>query len=242
VQKDKLREIVIDMRKYLLIIVALFAMNFKTTAQTVNQNAGWLFLMNSTKFNDKWGMHFDFQVRTQDEWDGVRSLLIRPGITYFINKNSDATLGYLYTPTFLRSDGTADNTQTEHRIWEQYIYKHKISSINVTHRFRLEQRFVEEEFSQRGRYFLRFMAPLKKGAETFNEGLFAALQNEVFLNVQNKDQVNGSVFDQNRAYGAVGYRFSPKVDVEVGYMNQSVNGRTSNTSNNIVQLALYTRF
>jgi hypothetical protein len=237
-----LREIVTDMRKYLLIIVAIFAMNFKTTAQTINQNSGWLFLMNSTKFNEKWGMHFDFQVRTQDEWDGVRSLLIRPGITYFINKNSDATLGYLYTPTFLREDGSADNTLTEHRIWEQYIYKHKISSINVSHRFRLEQRFVEEQFSQRARYFVRFMIPLKKGTETFNEGFFAALQNEVFLNVQNKDEVNGSVFDQNRAYGAAGYRFSPKVDVEVGYMNQSVNGRNSNTNNNIVQLALYTRF
>lgn len=230
------------MRKYLLIIVALFAMNFKTTAQTVNQNAGWLFLMNSTKFNDKWGMHFDFQVRTQDAWDGVRHILIRPGLTYFINKSSDVTVGYLYTPTFLRLDGAADNTLTEHRIWEQYIYKHKFSSINVSHRFRLEQRFVEDQFSQRGRYFVRFMAPLQKVDGSFDEGFFGALQNEVFLNVQNKDQVNGSLFDQNRAYGALGYRFSPKVDVEAGYMNQSVNGRNNNTSNNIIQVALYTRF
>jgi hypothetical protein len=71
---------------------------------------------------------------------------------------------------------------------------------------------------------------------------FAAVQNEVFLNVQNKDEVNGSLFDQNRAYGAAGYRFSPKVDVEAGYLHQSVNGRNFNTNNHIVQVALYTRF
>jgi len=235
------------MRKYLLMIVVLFAMNFKTTAQTINQNSGWLFLMNTTKFNDKWGMHFDFQVRTQDEWDGVRHLLIRPGITYYINKSSDVTLGYLFTPTFLKSDGSSDNTLTENRIWEQYIYKHKFSSVNVSHRFRLEQRFIEQNgakdlFSQRARYFVRFMVPFKKGTGAFEEGFFGALQNEVFLNVQNKDKLNGALFDQNRVYGAAGYRFSPKVDVEAGYMNQSVNGRNNNTSNHIIQLALYTRF
>jgi hypothetical protein len=160
------------MRKYLLMIVVLFATNFNTTAQTVNQNSGWLFLMNTTKFNDKWGMHFDFQMRSQDQWDGVRHLLFRPGITYYINNKSDVTLGYLFTPTFLRADGAADNTLNEHRIWEQYIYKHKISSINVSHRFRMEQRFVEDQFSQRGRYFLRLMIPFQKGTGSFDEGFF----------------------------------------------------------------------
>ena len=235
------------MQKYLLVIIALFAMNFKTLAQTVVQNSGWLFLMNTTKFNDKWGMHFDFQVRSQDEWNGVRNLLIRPGITYYLNKNSDVTLGYLLTPTYNKPAGLPSFILNENRIWEQYIYKHKISAVNISHRFRLEQRFIgrnsaDDLFSQRARYFVRFIVPLKKGEETFNEGFFAALQNEVFLNIQNKNQLNRSVFDQNRAYAAAGYRFSKKADLEAGYMNQSVNGLTNNTSNHIIQLALYTRF
>ena len=67
------------------------------------------------------------------------------------------------------------------------------------------------------------------------------MQNEIFLNVQNKDKINNSLFDQNRVYAALGYRFSPKIDVGAGYMNQSTNGATNDVSNNIVQLALYTR-
>lgn len=219
-------------------------------AQTVNQNTGWFMFLNSTKFNDKWGMHFDFQVRTQDSWDGVRNLLIRPGVTYYINKNSNATVGYLYTSTSLQftpAMASAKSTLTEHRIWQQYIYNHQPwKGAALSHRFRLEQRFIERQtddlFSQRFRYFFRLVQPLQKQKGAFTKGMFAALQNELFFNLQNKDQLNGSLFDQNRAYLAVGYRVSKSFDIEAGYLNQSIKGANSNTVNNVAQLALYTRF
>ncbi|RZK55948.1 MAG: DUF2490 domain-containing protein [Pedobacter sp.] len=221
-------------------------------AQTVNQSTGWFLFLNSTKFNDKWGMHFDLQLRSEDKWDGLRNLLVRPGVTYYINKNSNATLGYLFTQTYLPNDilvGAAPlkNTLTEHRIWQQYIYSHQPwKGATLSHRFRLEQRFIERQtddlFSQRLRYFFRLVQPLQKQEATFTRGGFVALQDELFFNIQNKDDLNGSVFDQNRAYLAAGYRFSKKLDVELGYLNQAINGRTSNTINNVVQVAVYTRF
>ncbi|WAC41102.1 DUF2490 domain-containing protein [Pedobacter sp. SL55] len=228
---------------------------FTTTslfAQTINQNTGWFLFLNSTKFNDKWGMHFDLQLRSEDKWDGLRNLLVRPGVTYYINKNSNATLGYLFTQTYLPNDilvGAASlkNTLTEHRIWQQYIYSHQPwKGAALSHRFRLEQRFIERQtddlFSQRLRYFFRLIQPLQKQEGAFTKGVFAALQNELFFNIQNKEKVNGSLFDQNRAYLAVGYRVSKGFDVEAGYLNQSINGASRNTVNNVAQLALYTRF
>jgi hypothetical protein len=239
------------MRKILLLTIFSFA-PFLIQAQTTNQNTGWLFFLNSTKLNDKWGLHFDFQMRSQNNWDGVRNVLVRPGITYYISKKSNVTLGYLYTPTFLQDNnivggGSIKSTLTEHRIWQQYIYSHQPwKGASLSHRLRLEQRFIERQtndvFSQRLRYFFRLVQPLQKPEGAFNKGLFAALQNELFFNVQHKNQLNGSLFDQNRAYVAAGYRFSKSFDVEVGYMNQFVKGAMSNTSNNIVQLAVYTRF
>lgn len=237
------------------ILLALF-LSLPTSlifAQTVNQNTGWLFFLNSTKFNDKWGAHFDLQVRSQDNWDGIRNLLIRPGVTYYINKNSNATLGYLFTQTYLLDKivvggGSLKNTLTEHRIWQQYIYSHQLwKNAGLSHRFRLEQRFIEQRqtddlFSQRFRYFFRLVQPLQKQEGAFTKGAFAALQNELFFNLQNKQALNGSLFDQNRAYLALGYRFSKKFDIEAGYLNQSVKGATANTVNNVAQLALYTRF
>jgi hypothetical protein len=234
--------------KKIVLVAFMSVLTSLLHAQTINQNSGWFFLLNSTKFNDKWGLHFDLQVRSQDSWDGVRHLLVRPGLTYFINKNSNATVGYLYTPTYLPAAGASPKiTLTEHRIWQQYIYNHQPwKGASLGHRFRLEQRFIERQtddlFSQRLRYFFRLVQPLQKQEGAFTKGVFAALQNELFFNLQNKDELNGSFFDQNRAYLAVGYRFSKAFDIEAGYLNQAVKGSSANTMNNIAQLALYTRF
>ena len=234
------------MKRLICTFFLFFLIVLNGFSQTAKQSSGWLMFLNSTRLNDKWGLHLDVQLRTEDQWDGVRNFLFRPGATYYINKNSNATVGYLLTNTYLKNDGAADNTLTEHRIWEQYIFTHKIKQVYAQHRFRLEQRFMEtaadDVFSQRFRYFFRFVLPLLDTKETFTKGPFAALQNELFFNIQNKDKLNGKLFDQNRAYGAIGYRFSKSFDLEAGYLNQFVNGRASNTMNNVVQIAFYTRF
>lgn len=244
------------MRK--IIVAATFLSLFSTLlhAQTVNQNTGWFMFLNSTKFNEKWGLHFDLQVRSDNNWNRVRNVLVRPGLTYYVNKNSNATLGYLYTPTILATkvnyidaDGNSvsKGSLTEHRIWQQYIYSQQPwRGATLSHRLRLEQRFIERQtddlFSQRFRYFFRLVQPLQKQEGGFTKGTFVALQNELFFNIQNKDKLNGSLFDQNRAYLAVGYRFSKAFDIEAGYLNQAIKGASANTVNNVAQLALYTRF
>lgn len=235
------------MRISLFLLTLLCTVSTTMFAQTIKQSSGWLFLMNNTKINDKWGAYLDIQLRSAHQLDYLRNLMFRPGVTYYINNKSEATLGYLFNNTYNQLDGVSTETLTEQRIWEQYIYKHKISTVNVSHRFRLEQRFIERNmnddlFAQRFRYFFRAILPLKKEAKDFDKGLFVALQNEVFLNLQHKDELNGYVFDQNRAYIAGGYRISKKMDVELGYMNQSVKGASRNTVNNIAQFAVYTRF
>lgn len=234
------------MRKILLLAMISFIALGKLSAQTQYQNSGWFFFLNNTKFNKKWGLQFDAQIRSADDWGYVRNTLIRPALQYFINDKHNVALGYLWQTTDLRLVGTSKNLFNEHRIFEQYIYTHKLKSIFASHRFRAEQRFIEraneEVFSQRFRYFFRLIQPLQKTAASFDKGVFVALQNEVFLNFQNKEKINNSVFDQNRLYLAGGYRFSKKVDLEIGYMNQAVKNFTNHTNNSIVQLAVYTRF
>jgi len=235
------------MKKIILSAVVLIIMAFgKLYAQTQHQNSGWFMLLNNTKFNDKWGLQFDVQLRSADDWGYLRNTLVRPALQYFINNKHNVALGYLWQTTHTESAGSPDLTLHEHRIFEQYIYSHKIKSVFASHRFRVEQRFIgrtgEDVFSQRFRYFFRLIQPLQKAQPTFTKGPFVALQNEVFLNIQNKDKINNSVFDQNRLYLAAGYRFSKQFDLEAGYMNQATHGVSNNTVNNIIQLAVYTRF
>ena len=227
---------------FLLIILAISGM--RLCAQTVHENAGWFASFNNYKLSGPWTLYFDAQVRTADNWEFVRNVLLRPGVTYVINPRNSATIGYAYVLSYSRNP-SAKSPLSEHRIWEQYIYNLPIGKTSIQNRFRLEQRFIERQtedvFTQRFRYFIRTIIPLEKQKVSFSKGFYLGLQNEIFLNIQNKEKINNSIFDQNRIYGAVGYRLSPKVDVETGFMNQYVNGMTTDVSNNIIQLAAYTR-
>lgn len=229
-----------------IILSVLIVLSMRSFGQQ-SEKAAWVSWLSSYKLSEHWGLHWDIQPRSADEAEYLRNLLIRPGITYHFNKTQNATLGYAWIGNFNPNDDFSDNSFTEHRIWEQFIQTHKLKSAFLTHRFRLEQRFIGRPadagfFSQRFRYFVRAVLPLKKYEESFQKGPYLALQDEVFLHLQNKDRLNNEVFDQNRAYLALGTRISPKLDLELGYMNQLLNGSAENTTNNILQLGVTTRF
>jgi hypothetical protein len=232
----------------LLLLIALLA-PCKLFAQE-NQFSGWAALFHTQRFSPKWGMSFDAQFRSANHYDYLRNVLLRPSINYYFDKNKIGAVGYAYVSTNGRTITGEETFRPESRIWEQFIINHKVGkSVALQHRFRLEQRFVgnsasnrgDHYFSQRLRYFARAVIPFS-GDSVFTKGPFMGLQNEVFVNVQNKDKVNRHFFDQNRAYVAFGYRFSKKFDTEVGYLNQYQKQANTYTVNHIIQTAFYTRF
>lgn len=241
------------MKKYLLAISLLLISSVFHLAQSQTQFTGWLASFNTFKTGKKTSIHADVQLRSTDEVKQIQTLLIRSGLNIHLTKKLTITAGYAFINN-KRIIGTANGFTIEHRIWEQLLYTHKLKSVFITHRFRVEQRFIpkiivvnnelEKDgtlYSNRFRYFIRNVLPLKKEA-AFKKGAFVALQNEVFVNIGNTSNVNGKFFDQNRLYLATGYRLSPKADLEIGYMNQYVNGRGNQfTNNHILQLASYLR-
>ena len=239
------------------ILLAFFVLSsLQLRAQTQHTFSGWSAVFGSAKLNSRFSLHFDGQLRSADKWREVQTILLRPGLHYHVRKNHIATLGYAFVYHHRRI-GEVDGWGPEHRIWEQYIINQPITlpgrATTLQHRLRVEQRFIGKsivkndelatethQFAQRLRYFARWVVPVTK-TTVFKKGAFISLQNEVFVNIGDTYAVNGKFFDQNRVYGSVGYRFSPKYDMEVGFMNQYVSGRSSNTSNNILQLAGYVR-
>jgi hypothetical protein len=228
-----------------LLILQLF-IGTVSSAQ-VNEFTGWGAWFHTQKFSKHWGGFFDAQFRSSNQFSYLRNPLLRPAVSYYIGKNKIASLGYLFTGTHRKTE--FDNTfRVEQRIFEQFIIMQKITAnTQLQHRFRLEQRFVNslgnqsEFFAQRLRYFARAVVPLKKDV-VFTKGAFVGLQNEVFVNAENKARLNNQFFDQNRAYAAVGYRLNKMIDLETGYLNQYINQAEGYTFNHVIQLALYTRF
>ncbi|GAA4781192.1 DUF2490 domain-containing protein [Olivibacter ginsenosidimutans] len=228
----------------IILVSSLLILSAPVLAQD-NQFGLWGAWFNNVKFNEKWGMNNDIQFRAGRNWKESALFLIRPGVNYYVRPNQTASIGYATTLTLHHIKD--QSRLTEHRIWEQYIITNHMFELPFQHRFRLEQRFLkrseETHFTQRARYFIRGILPLNTIlAQTFNKGAFIALQNELFFNIQHKNVVNQHFFDQNRAYTAFGYRFSPSYDLEMGYMNQFLKrSHPPSQFTHILQVAFYTR-
>lgn len=85
----------------------------------------------------------------------------------------------------------------------------------------MEQRFLQDDFRMRLRYFLALNYPLNKEKLEKN-AVYLSAYNEIFLNTEPR------IFDRNRIYGGLGYSFSKNTRLELGYMNQSLENKNTN--------------
>ena len=175
----------------------------------------WLIYIGNKKLNSKWNIHNEVQYRNYDVVGDLEQLLLRTGVGYNLSENNHNLLlgyGYILSENYIpqTQEKTAVN---EHRIFQQFTVKDRIGIVSLTHRYRFEQRFVEEDFKMRLRYFLAAKIPLIK-AEEGSSKLYLSAYNEVFLNTKS------TVFDRNRVYGGVGCQLNKQIRMEAGYMNQ----------------------
>ena len=197
------------MKKALLIF--LFLPLFSSAQQSDLGN--WLIYFGNKQFNEKWNLHHEIQYRNYNLIGDMEQLLIRTGIGYNIGSKSNLLVGYGYINSENYTGiSNAQATVQEHRIYQQFITKQNIGTVALQHRYRFEQRFIEGDFRTRFRYFLGINIPFKES------NYYTSFYNEIFLNG------DGNVFDRNRIYSGIGYRFNSKVRFEFGYMSQVFQG------------------
>ena len=222
----------------------VISLHHPAAASTLDQQMGWGAWFNTAKLSERWSLVSDTQLRSSDGWERPRNLILRGGASYAFAPAVSLAAGYAYIDTYTPKAPAL----TEHRSWQQLVFQQKPAGLPLTHRLRLEQRFIERAsgddlYSDRLRYFARLQIPMAdSGKAGFARGSYVALQNEVFLHLSARSKLNGRLFDQNRAYAGVGFRVSPQLDVEAGYLNQLLNGRGVDTENHVVLLSLYSRF
>ena len=201
-------------RKSIMVTLAIL-LALPTIAFAQDSNLGnWLIYIGNKKINSKWNIHNEVQYRNYNAIGDLEQLLLRTGLGYNLNENNNVLLGYGYilSENYI---GDSDNkiSVNEHRIFQQYTTKQNVGKVNLSHRYRFEQRFVEDDFKLRFRYFLSLNIPLKTN-ETGISPLYLSAYNEIFLNSKS------SIFDRNRVYGGLGYNLNKNIKIEVGYMNQ----------------------
>lgn len=175
----------------------------------------WLIYVGNKSLNNGFNIHNEVQYRNYNAIGDLEQLLIRTGLGYnFTENNHNILLGYGYILSKNYINETDDKTSVEeHRVFQQFTTKQSIVKIELSHRYRLEERFIESDFKMRFRYFLGLKIPLQNKENEINS-FYLSAYNEIFLNK------NSSVFDRNRVYGGLGYQLSKDLKFELGYMNQ----------------------
>jgi hypothetical protein len=121
---------------------------------------------------------------------------------------------------------------------QQYLWAGPAGSGTLSARSRLEQRFIEgtDNAAWRVRQLIRYQGPLRK-----NGSLAPIFWDEIFVHLNSNSRVQ-SGFDQNRGFAGVGIRVSPKARVEIGYMNQFINGAQQDRMNHVLSVILNMAF
>jgi hypothetical protein len=197
------------------ITLLVFALALPLIGFSQDSNLGnWLIYIGNKKLNSKWNIHNEVQYRNYNAIGDLEQLLLRTGVGYNITEKNNILLGYGYILSENYVGITEDKVSVnEHRIFQQYTTKQSIGKVKLSHRYRFEQRFVEEDFKLRFRYFLSLNVPLKNN-ESGGSPFYLSAYNEIFLNSKS------SIFDRNRVYGGLGYNVNKNVRIELGYMNQ----------------------
>jgi hypothetical protein len=202
--------------------------------------AWYMYFFNTTFKESSWGVQGDIQYRNWNIGGDLEQLLIRGGVTYK-PKNADIkfTLGYGNVTT--GKFGSDNVTTSESRIYQEALFPVKFGvRFYTNHRFRYEQRFVEnQDFRTRYRYNLFLNVPFNK-TELVKNAIYLALYNELFINGQRNigNDLQVEIFDRNRFYAALGFVIKSGMKVQLGWMNQT----TDNWAKNQLQLSFHHKF
>lgn len=214
------------MKKYFTLLVVVFSL-IKVSSQVEQSQTGtwWMYFYNHNFKDSQFGIQGDIQYR---DWQGLgdlEQLLLRSGLTYTpTNSGVKFTLGYGHITS--GQFGDSDDTSTESRIYQEALIPQKLGGrFHLTHRFRYEQRFVEDQdFRTRYRYNLFLNVPINSKALS-PKAYYVALYNELFINGQTDIGNNKTVdfFDRNRTYLGMGYVLNSNIRFQLGWMNQKTN-------------------
>jgi len=223
--------------KGISIVCAIFlctqVLKLNAQKQIANQHHAWVALFGNHRINDHWGCNTEYQWRRADFIQHWQQSLLRMGVDYYSTSGAKYSVGYAWIKTFPYGEQPIAHENNEHRIWQQAELKSSLERVEIFHRYRLEQRYIENwvntsentfelngfSFRQRARYRLLCNVPLNK-REMSDHTLFLSVWDEIFVGFGKGIAKN--VVDQNRLYAGLGWRFNAACNVQLGYLNQYI--------------------
>lgn len=202
-----------------------FFIAFSSFAQPNEDKMGmwYMYFWNHDFKNSQWGLQGDYQYRSWNFISDQEQLLLRTGLTYRPkDTNIKLTAGYGYINSGIYGEGKSSGIES--RIYQEALLPQKVGKrFLFTHRFRFEQRFVQNQDTRtRWRYNIFLNIPLNSTSLS-HKTTYLAFYNELFINGQRGigDGRTVEIYDRNRTYGGLGYVLKANLRMQVGVMRQA---------------------
>ena len=213
-----------------------------TRADTASDKALWLMAAAQGTIDEenpslaRWRWWLDGQARFFESSDGYGQSIVRPGIGYAVSESSTLWAGYAWIRTSPANGSTFD----ENRIWQQWTSSTVLSTVTLSWRSRLEQRFVQggNDVGWRFRQFIKVSQPI-----AFDSRLHIVGYDEILFWMNDTDWGAQSGFDQNRFFAGFAWQLREGRTVELGYLNQFLRRQNADDLiNHILSANLLLRF
>lgn len=204
------------------LLFASIAVGTFTPAHATDSDDGfWTVVSSTDSFPSgdevsRWQYWFDAQARYFDVGSGINQYLVRPAVGYKIGDNLSAWVGYAR----FRSRNRSGSVRDENRYWQQISWTAgKWKNGTVSLRARLEQRDLStgDDLGLVLRTQAKYVRPIGSDGKRY-----LALGIEPFIDLRDTDWGGDSGLGQNRISIGIGWRFSDKLTLESGYMNQFI--------------------
>lgn len=211
------------MKTKFLIILFLAAGVLKGVSQTRDGYNMWYQYLMAAKVTDKSSITALSQYRSYDFAYDTRLFLVSTYIDYEVVKGVRPAAGFMFLILQSHPDEDSHSTRYEKRPFQQVTLRGDIGRVGISHRFRVEERFLNnpDELIMRFRYLISMNIPFYKAGQP--EKYYGIFKNEIRINA-----LRDGAFDSNRITGGVGLRLNKKSAIEATLICQLEEGPASN--------------
>ncbi|WP_068944678.1 DUF2490 domain-containing protein [Chryseobacterium timonianum] len=209
--------------KLSLITFFLLGVSQFVMAQSRDSYNMWFQYLMSAKLTDKSTLTALSQYRSFDLAYDTRLFLVSAYVDYEVAPEVRPAVGAMFLILDSYKSDNSKKERYEKRPFQQVSLGGNIGRTSISHRFRVEERFISNpnEFIVRLRYLISLRIPFNKAGE--KERLYGILKNEIRMNASKEE-----TFDSNRLTAGIGIKTGKNSAIEVAFINQLETGSTSN--------------
>lgn len=211
-------------------MLSVLSTSAQDTRDVATHQHTWFMAFGNHRLSDTWGVHTEYQFRRTDLGQDWQQSLMRVGLDWHRSEQHVVTAGYGWIRSYPYGEQPIAQLFDEHRIWQQLITKSKTGAINWTHRYRLEQRFMDRPEGSAWQHRARYFVQISWSIPNHTNWSISAYE-EAFIGLRDLAMPVINLLQQNRLSAALNYRLNNGTSLQVGWLQQVLwkgDGRAEN--------------